>query len=84
MPDTLRNVWESTSALTVSGDYRVGDIRHNWSDNSLLKTYLPEWEPTSLSAGLKEFVKWAKTQEVFDDTSQLATDELRTRDLGRT
>jgi dTDP-L-rhamnose 4-epimerase len=81
---TLRAAWDSTSAIAVSGDYRIGDIRHNWSDNALLKQYLPSWEPTPLSAGLKKFVEWAKTQAEFADASQLATDELRTRDFGHT
>jgi dTDP-L-rhamnose 4-epimerase len=81
---TLRALWESTSDITVSGDYRIGDIRHNWSDNALLRKYLPGWEPTPLGAGLKKSVEWAKTQTEFADASQIATDELITRDLGRT
>lgn len=81
---TLRAAWESTSRITVSGDYRIGDIRHNWSDNTLLKTYLPDWEPTPLSDGVKGFVEWAKTQTEFPDSAQHATNELSARDLGRT
>jgi dTDP-L-rhamnose 4-epimerase len=83
LAETLRSVWGSSSTLTISGDYRIGDIRHNWSDNNLLNEYLPNWQPRSLGAGLKEFVQWAKTQAEFADTSQLATEELTARDLGR-
>jgi dTDP-L-rhamnose 4-epimerase len=84
LAETLKSAWGSSSGLTISGDYRVGDIRHNWSDNNRLNEYLPDWQPRSLSAGLKEFVEWAKTQAEFADTSQLASEELRARDLGRT
>lgn len=79
---TLRDTWGSTSAITVTGDYRVGDIRHNWSDNKLLKKYLTDWEPTPLKAGLEKFVDWAKTEAEFADHSQIAADELTARDLG--
>jgi dTDP-L-rhamnose 4-epimerase len=79
---TLRDTWGSTSPITVTGDYRVGDIRHNWSDNKLLKKYLTVWEPTPLKAGLEKFVDWAKTEAEFADHSQIAADELTTRDLG--
>lgn len=84
LAETLRTAWESSSAITVSGDYRIGDIRHNWSDNNRLKEYLPDWQPRSLRDGLNEFVQWAKTQAEFADASELATDELRARDLART
>ena len=79
---SLLNTWGSTSAMTVSGDYRIGDIRHNWADNTLLKQYLPDWQPTPLRVGLEKFVQWAKTEAEFADYSQIATDELRTRNLG--
>jgi dTDP-L-rhamnose 4-epimerase len=84
LAETLRNAWGSSSPLTTSGDYRIGDIRHNWSDNHRLKEYIPDWQPRSLSDGLKEFVEWAKTQTEFTDASELATNELIARDLGRT
>ena len=80
---TLQNIWKSSSAVTISGDYRMGDIRHNWSDNNRLQEYLPDWQPTPLSEGLEQFVQWAQTQAEFADASHLATDELTTRDLGR-
>jgi len=80
---SLRNIWGSTSEITVSGDYRIGDIRHNWADNTLLTRYLPDWQPTPLSLGLEKFVEWAYTQAEFADHSQIAADELRKRDLAR-
>ena len=78
----LRDAWGSTSAITVTGDYRLGDIRHNWSDNKLLAKYAPDWEPTPLKAGLERFVDWAKAEAEFADSSQIAANELTARDLG--
>jgi dTDP-L-rhamnose 4-epimerase len=82
LAETLRGAWGSTSTMTVSGDFRVGDIRHNWSDNRLLNTYLPGWQPTPLSIGLEKFVEWARTESEFADESRVAADELLARDLG--
>ncbi len=82
LAESLRDAWGSTSTMTVSGDFRAGDIRHNWSDNSLLNKYLPDWQPTPLSIGLEKFVGWARTESEFADGSQAAAHELLARDLG--
>lgn len=83
LASTLRNAWGSTSVMTVSGDYRIGDIRHNWADNTLLGQYLPDRQLTPLAVGLEKFVQWAKSEAEFADHSQIASDELSTRNLGR-
>lgn len=79
---TLKNIWGSDSVITVSGDYRIGDIRHNWADNTRLSKYFPGWQATALSVGLEKFVQRAKEQAAFSDRSQVAADELRKRGLG--
>jgi dTDP-L-rhamnose 4-epimerase len=82
LADTLRSLWESTSPMTISGDYRLGDIRHNWADDTLLRHYFLDWCPTPLQVGLEKFVEWAKTETPFSDFSQIASDELATRNFG--
>lgn len=82
LANALRNAWGSTSTTTVTGDFRLGDIRHNWADTTLLQEYFPGWQPTPLKAGLERFVDWAKTESEFADQSQIAADELAARDLG--
>jgi dTDP-L-rhamnose 4-epimerase len=82
LAQSLRDVWGSTSTMTVSGDFRLGDIRHNWSDNSLLNKHLPDWQPTPLNVGLEKFVEWARTESEFADESRVAADELLARELG--
>jgi dTDP-L-rhamnose 4-epimerase len=78
----LREAWGSTSTTTITGDFRLGDIRHNWADTTLLQQYFPRWQPTPLKVGLERFVDWAKTESEFADRSQIAADELAARDLG--
>jgi dTDP-L-rhamnose 4-epimerase len=77
----LKHLWESDSEIQITGNFRVGDIRHNWADLTALNEVFPDWEPTSLAAGLESFVTWAKTQEIYEDRSKAATQELKQRNL---
>lgn len=79
----LKNSWDSDSDIAVSGDYRIGDIRHNWADTTRLSRHISGWTARSLLAGLEQFVEWAKQQAEFTDRSLVAADELRERGLGQ-
>jgi dTDP-L-rhamnose 4-epimerase len=74
-------LWKSESLIKITGDFRVGDIRHNWADLSRLVRLFPDWTPTSLTDGLERFVNWAQTQAIYEDRSHLATQELKKRNL---
>ena len=53
--------------VTVSGNYRLGDIRHNYADISAAREILgfkPKW---SFSDGIGEFAKWVNAQDVQED-----------------
>jgi dTDP-L-rhamnose 4-epimerase len=77
----LKKLWKSDSKIIISGDSRVGDIRHNWADLTLLKQYCPGWRVTHLNFGLKHFVDWASSENVFEDRSLIAASELKKRNL---
>ncbi|MDE6693812.1 MAG: NAD-dependent epimerase/dehydratase family protein, partial [Muribaculaceae bacterium] len=58
---TLMDKYGVDVPLRVSGNYRLGDIRHNYADITLAKRILgfePKW---SLDEGIAEFAKWVKT-----------------------
>ena len=78
---SLKSCWSSASPIAITGDFRVGDIRHNWADITRLQHNLPNWKAISLSEGLNKYVRWAQTQPVFADHSQIAMHELKTRNL---
>jgi dTDP-L-rhamnose 4-epimerase len=77
----LKYLWQSSSPIEITGDFRVGDIRHNWADLRALYQIFPDWKPTPLSIGLEAFVEWAKTQKIYEDKSKIATQELKQRNL---
>lgn len=67
--------------ITVSGDYRVGDIRHNYADISLAKEILgfrPKW---SFDKGIEQFCKWVNEQEVQEDKYEASIAEMKSKGL---
>lgn len=77
----LKSLWNSSSSIEVTGDFRVGDIRHNWADLKKLNQMFPDWCPTPMSLGLEKFIAWAKTQAIYEDRSKTAAQELKQRNL---
>lgn len=67
--------------ITVSGNYRLGDIRHNFADISLARRILkfePKW---SFSDGIAQFCKWVDLQEVQEDRYEASIEEMKSKGL---
>ena len=67
--------------LRVTGEYRIGDIRHNIADISRFCTLLPGGPQISLAEGLARFAAWVNTQPLPDDLLDSANNQLRERKL---
>ena len=78
----LRSELASSSNITVSGDFRAGDIRHCYADLTLARRVLG-FEPTmSVASGIAAFSRWTKTQPIELDQSAQAMAELAKHGLG--
>jgi dTDP-L-rhamnose 4-epimerase len=64
---TLRTLYCSDSNIYISGNYRLGDIRHNIADITLLKDLLRYHPVMHFEEGIARFSEWVRTQEI--DTS---------------
>lgn len=67
--------------LTVSGNYRMGDIRHNFADITLAKKILgfnPKW---TFDAGIKQFTEWVNRQELQTDNYEASLEEMKQKGL---
>lgn len=67
--------------LKVSGNYRLGDIRHNYADISLAQNllgFIPKW---SFSDGIGEFVKWVNQQNIQEDKYEESIEEMKLKGL---
>lgn len=67
--------------ITVSGNYRLGDIRHNYADITLARNILgfePKW---SFSDGIEQFTKWVNGQEIQEDKYESSIEEMKKKGL---
>ena len=69
--------------VRVTGQFRVGDIRHCWADLGLAKRLLGFEPRVTLDEGLRRFCAWAEGEPVHEDRSGVATAELLGKGLTR-
>lgn len=77
----LSLAFEIEPNLTVTGQFRVGDIRHNYADITRLKEVLGIVPKIDLALGLARFAGWVLQEQLPQDRLELANDELRQRKL---
>ena len=78
---TLIEKYEIDVPVTISGNFRLGDIRHNYADITAARTILgfePKW---SFSDGIGEFVKWVNQQGVQEDKYEASIEEMKKKGL---
>jgi dTDP-L-rhamnose 4-epimerase len=62
----LKSVYFSSSEITVTGNYRIGDIRHNFADISKAKNLLSYTPLVNFDMGIRKFTEWVKTIQNTD------------------
>lgn len=78
---TLCKMYGVNVPIHVSGDYRIGDIRHNYADITQARKILgfePKW---SFDKGIAAFAEWVKQQEVEDDHYEESIIEMKSKGL---
>lgn len=65
----------------VTGEYRVGDIRHNFADISRLESTIGFRPSVAVEEGIRRFAEWVRTQPVPQDLLEKANAELKARKL---
>jgi dTDP-L-rhamnose 4-epimerase len=80
LADSLLEKYRLKVPIEISGNYRIGDIRHNLADISLIQKigYKPKYP---LDKGLQLFVDWVLSQEIEVDNSDMALEELKSKNL---
>ncbi|MBO0661388.1 NAD-dependent epimerase/dehydratase family protein [Jiella sp. MQZ9-1] len=67
--------------LTVTGQFRLGDIRHNVADVGRLRDRLGLTPQVGLDEGLRRFAQWVSTQPLPEDRLGEANAELAKRKM---
>ena len=76
----LAKVMNVNISPEITGKYRVGDIRHCFSDNSKIEKMLNFSPKVKFEDGLAELAEWLKDQTAEDNIAK-ASKELATRGL---
>jgi dTDP-L-rhamnose 4-epimerase len=61
---------DSTAPILVSGQYRLGDIRHNYADITAIRRLLAFVPKVSLEEGIARFVGWVKAQRMVQNGAE--------------
>ena len=81
--NTLIKNYDLSVPVNISGNYRLGDIRHNFADLTKIKAKL-NFEPQyNFESGIKLFTDWVNSQEVENDNYLHSIAEMKTRGLYR-
>jgi dTDP-L-rhamnose 4-epimerase len=78
----LKNNLGSISKINITGDFRLGDIRHCYADVSKAENILGFKSSKPIEEGLNQFCKWVINQPVVLDRSNIAQEELTKVGLG--
>ena len=79
--NTLIAQYDTEVSTTVSGNYRLGDIRHNYADITKARTLLnfrPQW---SFADGISQFAQWVNAQAIQEDKYEQSINEMKRKGL---
>ncbi|MBF2027758.1 MAG: NAD-dependent epimerase/dehydratase family protein [Oscillatoriales cyanobacterium C42_A2020_001] len=80
--ETIAEVIGKKADFTISGRFRVGDIRHAVADMNRYESLLGKWSPTSLKDGLAQYLEWYLGQKPLEqDTLQASFKEMEQKGL---
>ncbi|AOC95294.1 dTDP-L-rhamnose 4-epimerase [Flavobacterium anhuiense] len=68
-------------AINISGNYRLGDIRHNFADLTKIKSKLGFEPKFNFEQGLEKFTNWVNTQQVENDNYEKSISEMKAKGL---
>lgn len=78
---TLSKIYNSKSEISISGQFRKGDIRHNYADLSKISNLLGFRPQVNFQEGIRHFCQWVLGQERHLDLYEKSLQEMRERGL---
>lgn len=79
--NTLVKAYNSNSKIILSGNYRIGDIRHNYADLTKIKERLGFEPKVNFVEGIQRFTTWVNQQKVVEDRYELSIEEMKEKGL---
>lgn len=79
----LRDAFNSDIVANVTGNFRLGDIRHNYADLTKISGLLGFEPKVNFAEGIRQFATWAATQGPKDSAYERSLSEMKERGLMR-
>jgi len=79
--NTLVKAYNSNSKITLSGNFRLGDIRHNYANIAKIKELLGFEPKVNFVEGIQRFTTWVNQQEVVEDKYAESIKEMKEKGL---
>jgi dTDP-L-rhamnose 4-epimerase len=73
--------YRSNSKITISGNYRLGDIRHNYADLTKINKCLGFVPKYNFANGIEKFTQWVLTQQVIESKYDSSIEEMKGKGL---
>jgi dTDP-L-rhamnose 4-epimerase len=82
LAETLKSYYKSDSEISITGNFRLGDIRHNYADISKINNLLGFVPKYDFEQGIKLFTDWVKTESIGNNNLyQKSLTEMRNKGL---
>lgn len=78
---TLNEIYGNDVEINISGNYRIGDIRHNIADLGKVEKELGFAPKVSFEEGIRKFGEWVKTQQIEEDRYEQSINEMKEKGL---
>lgn len=77
----LFNSYDTKIPVEISGNYRLGDIRHNYADLTKIQSLLGYTPSVTFADGIQKFAQWVNEQEILEDKYQKSIEEMKDKGL---
>ncbi len=81
--ESLKTAYGRDVEFNISGDYRIGDIRHNVANTVLAEKVLDFKPSVNFREGVKMFADWVSGQDITTDLYAQSLNEMREKKLLR-
>lgn len=79
--ESLVALYGSKTEINITGNYRLGDIRHNFADMEKIERMLGFKAKVGFEQGISKFAKWVDSQSMVEDLSQKSISEMKDKGL---
>jgi len=79
--DSLQRLLGNSVPVKVSGQFRVGDIRHNFADLSKVRQLLGFQPSVAIQEGLGRFTDWVTSERINQDRYEESLQEMAAKGL---